>query len=207
LELTQAYAVFPAGGVQRSASLLLRVEDRDGRPLEAFSPADATQALAPQTAYVLTHMMESVIEEGTGRAARGLGRPCAGKTGTTNENRDAWFVGFTPDLVAGVWTGYDDDRTLGKTETGGKAAAPIWLEFMREAVRDRTVSDFAVPSGIEFARIDAEAGTLAGTASKKTFTAAFLKGTVPPQAEHRSVSPASALSLDPRDPGALNALR
>jgi len=208
LELAAAYSVFPAGGLRRDPVLLLRVEDRDGQPLEVFAPPTGKPVLRPETAYVLTHMMESVIEEGTGRAARGLGRPCAGKTGTTNENRDAWFIGFTPDLVAAVWTGYDDSRNLAKAETGGKAAAPIWLEFMREAVQGRPAGDFPVPAGIEFAKVDAEKGKLADTSSKNTFTAAFRAGTVPPQERRATQAPATShVPVDTRDPGSLNALR
>jgi penicillin-binding protein 1A len=208
LELAAAYSTFPAGGVRRDPVFLLRVEDRDGKPLEVFDPPAGRPVLRPETAYVLTHMMESVIKEGTGRAARGLGRPCAGKTGTTNDNRDAWFVGFTPDLVAAVWVGYDDSRNLAKGETGGKAAAPIWLDFMREAIQGRAVSDFPVPTGIEFAKIDAEKGTLADPSSKNVFTAAFCAGTVPQQEYGVTRAPAAVgMPVDPRDPGSLNALR
>ncbi|MBE0617337.1 MAG: penicillin-binding protein, partial [Proteobacteria bacterium] len=146
-------------------------------------------------------------QEGTGRRARGLGRPAAGKTGTTNDNRDAWFLGFTPDLVTAVWSGYDDGRSLGKGETGGRAAAPVWLEFMRTAVAGRPVADFPVPEGVEFARVDAETGYLAGPATQKSFTAAFLRGTAPGPAPLGELSSTHSAPLDPKDPGALDALR
>ncbi|GAB4281020.1 MAG: PBP1A family penicillin-binding protein [Deferrisomatales bacterium] len=209
LELVSVYGAFAAGGARREPTFLLRVEDRDGRVLEAFAPEEGTRALSPQTAYVLTHMMQAVIREGTGRRARGLHRPAAGKTGTTNDNRDAWFLGFTPERVAGVWVGYDDGRSLGRRETGGRVAAPIWLAFMKEAVASIPQADFPVPPGIEFARVDAETGRLAGPTSVKTFTAAFKKGTVPPPLDRptTAATPASAPALDPRDPEALDALR
>lgn len=207
VELTDVYAAFAAGGVRREPAFLLRTEDRDGGVLQEFRPGEGTAALRPETAYVLTHMMQAVIQEGTGREARGLGRPAAGKTGTTNENRDAWFLGFTPDLVAGVWVGYDDGRSLAKAETGGKAAAPIWLEFMRKAVAGRPPSDFPVPEGIEFARVDSATGRLAGSGSGQSFTAAFLRGTAAGEPRAAQVTPASGAAFDPRDPSTLDLLR
>jgi penicillin-binding protein 1A len=207
LELATVYGAIPVGGVRRDPVFILRIEDREGRVIEAFTPSEGEKTIQSDAAYVLTHMMQAVIQEGTGRRARGLGRPAAGKTGTTNDNRDAWFLGFTPDLVAGVWVGFDDGHSLGKRETGGKAAAPIWLDFMREATKGRRESDFSVSEGVEFARIDKETGMLAGPMSKKTFTAAFSKGTVPEAARSRDSAPTSAAPLDPKDPGALNALR
>jgi penicillin-binding protein 1A len=207
LELAEVYGAFATGGVRREAAFLLRVEDRDGAPLESFAPPEGERVLRPETAYVLTHMMQAVIQEGTGRRARGLGRPAAGKTGTTNDNRDAWFVGYTPDLVTAVWLGYDDSRSLGSGETGGRAAAPVWLDFMRVAVQGRPAAEFPVPEGVEFARVDAETGYLAGPRSSKSFTAAFLRGSSPGPAPRGELSPASSATLDPSDPQALDALR
>ncbi len=208
LELTDVYGAFAAGGVRREPVFLLRTEDRDGRLLQEFHPGEGAPSLRPETAYILTHMMQAVIQEGTGRQARGLGRPAAGKTGTTNENRDAWFLGFTPDLVTGVWVGYDDGRSLAKGETGGRAAAPVWLDFMRQAVAGTPPSDFTVPEGIEFARVDAATGRLAGPGSDRSFTAAFLRGTVADEAPSAQAAPASATTpLDLRDPGTLDLLR
>jgi penicillin-binding protein 1A len=193
--------------MSRQSEFLLRVEDAEGGVREAFSPLPGTPVLSPATAFVVTDMLQAVIREGTGRRARGLDHPAAGKTGTTNDNRDAWFLGFTPELVAGVWVGYDDGRTLGKLETGGRAAAPIWLAFMREATRGRPPVAFPVPEGVEFARIDAATGHLAGPLSEKTFTAAFLRDTVPAALEPEEASPTKSRPLDPSDPGSLDALR
>ncbi len=206
LELSSLYGVFPAGGVHRRPIFVLRIEDRDGEVLEEYGPSPGVQVLEPETAFILTHMMEAVIREGTGRRARGLDHPAAGKTGTTNNNRDAWFLGFTPQIVTGVWVGYDDGRTLGRRETGGRAAAPIWLDFMKTAVRNRPLEQFTIPDGVEFARIDAETGLLAGPNSEQTFTAAFLRGSTP-EPEKRELVPATARPLDPMDPGSMDALR
>lgn len=207
MELAEVYGAFATGGVRREAAFLLRVEDRDGVPLETFAPPEGERVLRAETAYVLTHMMQAVIQEGTGRRARGLGRPAAGKTGTTNDNRDAWFVGYTPDLVTAVWLGYDDSRSLGRGETGGRAAAPVWLDFMRAALQGRPAADFSVPEGVEFARVNAQTGRLAGSTGAQTFTAAFLRGSVPGPAPLGELSPASSAPLDPSDPQALDALR
>lgn len=207
LELASVYGLFATGGVLREPTFVLRVDDRDGSALEAFSLQKQAPVLRPETAYVLTHMMQAVIQEGTGRQASGLGRPAAGKTGTTNDNRDAWFLGYTPDLVTAVWIGYDDSRSLGRGETGGRAAAPVWLDFMRAAVKGRPAADFGVPEGVEFARVDAETGYLAGSFTAKGFTAAFVRGSVPPPAPAGEISPASSNPFDPSDPRSLDALR
>jgi penicillin-binding protein 1A len=103
--------------------------------------------------------MQSVIQEGTGQRAKALGRPAAGKTGTTNDTRDAWFIGFIPNnLVAGAWIGYDIEKPLGSHETGAVAALPLWLEFMKEATAKKPVENFSVPGGIVFVRIDPATG-------------------------------------------------
>ena len=103
-----------------------------------------------------------MIQEGTGQHVKALGRPAAGKTGTTNDFRDAWFLGFTPELVTGVWVGFDDGTALGRHESGGRVASPIWLEFMQGALKGRPVTDFSVPPDVRFYRIDAETGREVG---------------------------------------------
>jgi penicillin-binding protein 1A len=107
-------------------------------------------------------MLEDVVQSGTGIRARALGRPVAGKTGTTNEFADAWFVGYAPNLAAGVWVGFDDRRSLGDREAGASVALPIWVNFMREAFKDLPVQAFAIPDGIVFAKVDPKTGELAG---------------------------------------------
>ncbi|HET9300294.1 MAG TPA: PBP1A family penicillin-binding protein, partial [Candidatus Polarisedimenticolaceae bacterium] len=157
IDLTSAYGAFANGGMHVEPHLVREVLDREGRSMRRIEP-QATEALRPETAYVLTRMMEGVITDGTGAAAAGLGRPLAGKTGTTNDHTDAWFVGYSPEIATGVWVGFDQNRLLGRGETGGRAALPIWLEFMQKALADRPVRDFEAPPGIVFARIDTRTG-------------------------------------------------
>jgi len=140
------------------------------------APADG---IRPDVAYVLLSMMRGVVEYGTGAAARALGRPVAAKTGTAQEHRDAWFVGFTPDLVAGVWVGFDSHDPLGGHATGAGAALPAWLGFMQAAVGGKPVVDFPVPPGVEFARVDPRTGLLPSTSSGAGMTLPFVSGTVP----------------------------
>jgi penicillin-binding protein 1A len=155
---------------------------REGEPVAAepeFTiPEQGTRV---DVAYVLTSMMRGVVESGTGVAAKALGRPVAAKTGTAQEHRDAWFVGFTPELVAGVWVGFDDHAPLGPRETGAGAALPPWLSFMQAALGARPPQDFPVPPGIELARIDPATGLLAGRERPDAPFVAFLPGTVPTQ--------------------------
>ncbi|MFC1513279.1 penicillin-binding protein 1A [Thermodesulfobacteriota bacterium] len=148
-ELTGAYATLGNGGRLVSPAVVVKVVDRDGRVLERSRPSQK-QVLDARTAFQVTHLLQNVIAEGTGRAARGLKVAAAGKTGTTDRNMDAWFVGYTPDLAVGVWMGFDQTRSLGKRETGGRAAAPIWLDFMRLARSYLKKSAFATPDGIVF---------------------------------------------------------
>ena len=108
-----------------------------------------------------------------------LGRPVAGKTGTTNDLHDAWFVGFSPEIAAGVWVGYDSARNLGRNETGGRTAAPIFLDYMKRALRDEPVKDFAVPDGVVFARVDRATGLLAPPGDEKALFLPFREGTAP----------------------------
>jgi penicillin-binding protein 1A len=123
--------------------------------------------------------LESVVKDGTGKRVQALNRPVAGKTGTTNDMNDAWFVGYTPQYITGTWVGFDDEASLGKGETGASAAAPIWLHFMSRILENEPVKVFQVPDDIVFARIDAETGLLPIPESKKTVFECFKEGTVP----------------------------
>jgi penicillin-binding protein 1A len=153
MELTAAYGTFANGGIYNEPVVITKIVDRKGKVLlERFQ--EARQATSPEVAYLMTSMLQSVIQHGTARALRVLGRPAAGKTGTTNDYDDAWFVGYTPELVTGVWVGRDDHDPLGDGETGGKVAAPIWLEFMKEAMKDRPITDFPIPPGVRFVRLN-----------------------------------------------------
>ncbi len=179
LELVRAYGVFTTLGKRFDPLFVSRVTDADGDPLEfGHTHPHFEPVMSPATAYVITNMMETVVQKGTGRKAAELGRPVAGKTGTTNDTHDAWFIGFTPDLLAGVWVGFDAERSLGAHETGGHAAAPIWTEFMKKALAGRPVVDFPVPEGVTFAQIDRATGLRAVSATDAELEV-FVKGTEP----------------------------
>jgi penicillin-binding protein 1A len=177
-ETCRAYAVFANGGSLVEAIYVNRVEDRDGRVLENNLPS-SKECISGETAYVMTDLLKGVVQEGTGWRAKALKRSVAGKTGTTNDLRDAWFVGYTPSLVTGVWVGYDDRRSMGQGETGSRAANPIWVYFMSDALEGSPPEDFRVPEGIAFARIDGKTGLLAGVHSRPQVLQAFKAGTEP----------------------------
>ena len=178
IEMARAFAVFPNLGTRVEPRFISRITDLAGETLEEF-PVKSTPALSPDTAFIMINMMRSVIERGTGRRAAALGRPCAGKTGTTNDLRDAWFIGYTPDLLAGIWVGYDHDKTLGDKETGGRVAAPIWLKFMQQALDGKPVTDFSVPDGVMLVNIDPRSGLRAGPGIAHPVLEAFKKGHEP----------------------------
>ncbi|MBI4745959.1 MAG: transglycosylase domain-containing protein [Deltaproteobacteria bacterium] len=178
LELTSAYGVFAAQGDKADPVFITKIVDRDGKVLEENYPV-VINVLSKGTAYVMTNLREGVVQSGTGQGVKALGRPAAGKTGTTNDLSDAWFMGYTPDLVAGTWVGYDQMKPLGKAETGGRAAAPIWLKFMQGAVAGTPVKGFPVPDDVVFVKIDKETGLLATAKSKETVFECFKEGTEP----------------------------
>jgi penicillin-binding protein 1A len=142
---------------------------------------DAEQLIKPTTAYLITSLLKGVVEDpnGTGGRARAIGREVAGKTGTTNGYYDAWFIGYTPQIATGVWVGFDQERTLGKGEVGGRSALPIWVDYMKAAHENLPQMTFPVPGGIVFANIDSDTGELASTNSKKILRQAFAEGTEP----------------------------
>lgn len=148
--------------------------------------SDPDQVLDPRIAFVATHLMKEVVNFGTGQEAKQLGRPAAGKTGTTNDNVDAWFMGFTPNIVTGVWVGYDGQKPIGTNETGAKAALPIWLDFMKEAVKDIPEIDFPVPPGVVFASIHPQTGKLVPPNASFAIKEAFVEGTEPKDLGDRS---------------------
>jgi penicillin-binding protein 1A len=149
-ELTRAYSVFPNQGYLVEPAFIDRIEDRDGRVLYEHAP-QRHQVLNPQTANIMTQLLKGVVERGTATRVQTLGRPVAGKTGTTNQTRDAWFIGFTPSVITGTWVGMDVERSLGGKETGSQAAAPIFISYMREALKNQPVEDF-VGGGAVLAR-------------------------------------------------------
>jgi penicillin-binding protein 1A len=175
-ELVTAYSPFVNQGERVEPYLIEKVLDRKGRLLEEHQVVRES-VISPQTAYIMTHLLQGVIEEGTGQKARELGRPAAGKTGTTNEMKDAWFVGYTPSTMAGVWVGYDDHTlSLGKGETGGRAACPIWLYFMKEWLKNEPIEAFPIPPDVVFAKVNASSGIVTRADDPSGVYAAFSGG-------------------------------
>lgn len=180
-ELVGAYSAFANQGQRVTPYLISRVLDRNGQVLEEHQ-VQQEPVISAQTAYVMTHLLQDVIQQGTGQRAKSLGRPAAGKTGTTNELKDAWFIGYTPSMLAGVWVGHDDHNTsLGAKETGGQAACPIWLYFMEEWLKDKPVESFSIPPGVVFAKINASTGAVARSSDPNAVYAAFLEDHLPPE--------------------------
>ncbi len=186
-ELTRAYSVFANQGNLFKPIFIKKILDRDGNLLEenlppfySEEPSKEEQVIMPQTAFLMTYLMEGVVKQGTGWRAKSLGRPVAAKTGTTDQFMDAWFVGYTPELITGVWVGFDEERSLGENETGARAASPVWVAFMSKILKDKPVKDFLVPEeGIEFMKIDPKTGQI--SLEKDGILECFREGTGPTQ--------------------------
>ena len=159
LELTRAYAVFASGGLRTEPYFIRRVTDRVGEVLETSEP-QVSRVISEETAYLITNVLEDVIRNGTGRKAKVLKAHLGGKTGTTNNFTDAWFMGASPNLAVGVWVGMDDHTTLGNKETGARSALPIWIDFNRVALKQIPETPFTIPKGIVYARVDPKTGLL-----------------------------------------------
>ncbi|MDR0820476.1 MAG: transglycosylase domain-containing protein [Endomicrobium sp.] len=178
-EMVSAFAVFASGGIKTTPYIITKITDRDGKILEQNIPQQK-EVLSSQDCFIITNMLKAVVEKGSGWNAKNLGRPCAGKTGTTNDSSDAWFIGYTPQLAAGVWIGYDDRSiSLGEKVTGGIIACPVWTQFMKEALDGKPVLDFIQPENIEWALIEPSTGLLALSKTSGASLEAFVKGTVP----------------------------
>lgn len=177
LEMVNAYATLAAGGVLDEPIFIEKVTDPSGAVVYT-APSHARQTITPQLTYLMTSLMQSVIEDGTAQAVKKLERPVAGKTGTTNDSHDAWFIGFTPDFVAGVWVGFDQAANLGPGETGGRAAIPMWLDFATVALEGVPVHEFPVPSGVTLVPVD-KAGLLTKFDAPGSVLEPFLTGTEP----------------------------
>jgi len=177
-EIATAYTLFPNGGTIRPLRHMLRVIS-GGKDVTKKEPGNPREVARPDTTFLVTNMMRSVLNEGTAASARSMGftLDAAGKTGTTNDLRDAWFVGFTPELLTVVWVGFDDNQPVGLS--GARAALPIWTQFMRTALAGRASVPFEAPDGISFVDIDAETGKLATPRCPKIIPEAFLAGTEP----------------------------
>jgi penicillin-binding protein 1A len=184
LELTKAYAVFANQGRIFRPIFIKKILDRDGNLLEENLPPSYSkelpggeQVLSPQTAYLMTYLLEGVVQNGTGWKAKALKRPVAAKTGTTDQFVDAWFIGYTPEFITGVWVGFDDEKSLGENETGTRAASPIWVNFMSKVLKEKPIRDFPVPEGIEFMKVDSKTGLI--DSGSETLLECFREGTGP----------------------------
>jgi penicillin-binding protein 1A len=200
MKMTIAYSIFANGGKKVQATLIDRVQDRYGRTIFRFDKRDCSfcqqetytenstepelidvreQVMSPYTAYQITSMMEGVVQRGTGKKLQIVGKPVAGKTGTSNEEKDAWFIGYAPDLAVGVYVGYDNPQPMGKGRTGGELAAPIVADFMRLALREQPATPFRVPRAIELIPIDANTGQRAIFGDEGVILEAFKPGEEP----------------------------
>jgi penicillin-binding protein 1A len=178
-EMTAAVATFAAGGEYRPPVLVKRITDSSGRELALPPQPPARQVIPAEEAYLITSALTSVVKVGTAKSANVLARPLAGKTGTTNQAKDAWFVGYSADFVAGVWVGYDEALPLGYGEAGAVTALPIWISFMKTAESGRPAVDFPRPPGIVTVRIDPVTGLLASPELGEGVDEEFLDGTAP----------------------------
>ncbi|MBI2205869.1 MAG: PBP1A family penicillin-binding protein [Candidatus Rokubacteria bacterium] len=174
LELTSAYGALANQGTWMPPTTIRYITDANGRLLEEYVP-QGREALAPEHAYVITHMLRGVVERGTGQAAKALGRPVAAKTGTTNDYSNAWFVGYTPKLATGVWVGYDRPRSLGRDETGSRVAVPIWVAYMSRVLAGAPKEDFPMPEQVVLVPVDLDASN----ECVRVVTMAFVRGTEP----------------------------
>jgi len=178
LEMAGAYASFASQGGYSPPVLVTGMRGPSGEEIPQ-PPEPRRQAVTPQTAYVITDMLMDVIRHGTGRRALRLKRPVAGKTGTSNRSRDAWFAGYSPDITTAVWVGFDDYKSLGRREQGSRSALPIWIDFMQKAHENLPVRNFKTPPGIEVVMIDPATGLLPYDGMEGAVEEVFIAGTAP----------------------------
>ncbi|MGZ3513407.1 MAG: penicillin-binding protein 1A [Thermodesulfobacteriota bacterium] len=228
MELTSAFAVFANGGEKIKPIFIKKIVTMRGEVLEENSSYTATEmedkeeesetsetpapvlkerAISPQNAFIMTHLLEGVVQHGTGQRAKVLGRPVAGKTGTSSDYSDAWFVGYTPSVLAGAWVGFDDKTSLGKNETGARAALPIWISFMNQALKNTPVETPQPPSGIKFIRVNIETGLPSDGDSSGTILEAFIDSSLPrgEREGHEKESSSSETPIRGRSSGELPA--
>jgi len=199
LRLTTAYAMLVNGGKKITPTLIDRVQDRNGTTIYRHDlrdcpgchpdewrnepppelPDEREQLVDPRSAYQIVSMLQGVVERGTGRRIREVGKPLGGKTGTTNDSMDTWFIGFSPDLAVGVFVGFDEPKPLGSKETGSSVSAPIFKDFMAAALQNEPAIPFRIPSGLRLVRVNAETGQLARAGDRNVILEAFKPGTVP----------------------------
>ena len=229
VELTAGFGVFADGGERIKPIFIKKIvtmkgevleentpyveleekEDEEETP-ESPSPVQRERVISPQNAFIMTHLLEGVVQHGTGQRAKVLGRPLAGKTGTSSDYADAWFIGYTPSLLASVWVGFDDKTSLGKGETGARASLPIWISFMSQALKDTPIENFKVPQGIALMKVNIETGLRSDGSSQDTIMEAFVEGSTPVEKEdhEKEGSPSGApvrgkSATDPLNPSGL----
>jgi penicillin-binding protein 1A len=200
LRQTTGYSMFVNGGKRIKPTLIDRIQDRWGQTIYKHDERECVgcdadkyagqnepklidrreQVLDPLTAYQMVSMLEGVVQRGTAQVVKEVGKPLAGKTGTTNEAKDVWFVGFSPDLTVGVYMGYDKPKSLGTSATAGQYAAPIFRDFMKVALADKPATPFRVPPGLKLIRVSSATGMRAGPNDPGAILEAFKPGTSPP---------------------------
>ena len=203
MRMVTAYSMFDNGGRRVIPTLIDRIQDRYGHTIYKHDQRQCVgcnaqdwqnqpeptlvdkreQVIDPMTAYQITSLMEGVVQRGTGVALRAVGKPIAGKTGTTNDEKDVWFIGYSPDIVCGVYMGYDKPRHIANRATGGSLAAPVVRDFLKVALVDKPPIPFSVPPGIKLVRVDAKTGMRAGPTDPRVILEAFKPGTAPPDSE------------------------
>ena len=224
LRMVTGYAMIANGGRRVTATMIDRIQDRYGRTIYRHDQRECRgcdakkwenqpepglidrreRVLDPMTAYQITEIMEGVIQRGTATVIREVGKPIAGKTGTTNDEKDAWFVGFTPDLAVGVYMGYDKPRHLGRNATGGHLSAPIAKDFFKAALADKPAMPFRVPPGIKLIRVDVKTGQRAGPGTTSAILEAFKPGTAPPENDAvAAMGGTEAIGISPEADGAV----
>jgi penicillin-binding protein 1A len=221
LELTSAFAVFANGGERVKPIFIKKIVTMKGEVLEENtpyieleekeeeeetpetpSPVLKERAISVQNAFIMTHLLQGVVQHGTGQRAKVLGRPIAGKTGTSSDYSDAWFIGYTPSLLTGVWVGFDDKTSLGKNETGSRAALPIWIYFMDQALKNTPIETLKPPKGITLIKVNIETGLPSDKDSPETIMEAFIENSIPWEKEGREKeNPSSGAPLRGRSPG------
>jgi len=222
MRMVTAYSMFANGGRRVKPTLIDRIQDRYGHTIFKHDARECRgcdapggwknqpepqlvdrreQVLDSMTAYQITSMMEGVVQAGTATVVKEVGKPIAGKTGTTNDEKDVWFIGFSPDLVVGIYVGYDKPRNLGRGASGGHTAAPIARDFLKLALADKPATPFKVPAGIKLIRVDAKSGMRAGPGEGgRTILEAFKPGTAPPD-NYAVIGVADADGRIPSPPG------
>ncbi len=196
LELANAYASFATGGEVEAPRLIRKIVGPDGKELQLPASPPRRRAISPEEAYLVTSLLKGVVQGGTAKRAANLGRPLAGKTGTTNRAKDSWFVGYSTELVASVWVGYDDALPLGWGESGATTALPIWISFMKAAHEGRPSTDFPRPGGIVNASVDPLSGLLSYPGQADAVEEEFLDGTVPSATAEPAPAPPDAGVID-----------